>query len=54
MQTVISWDYNGGVLKTQGLDADQMEAAIQATIKMLNLIEDKEHKEHKEQIIANS
>ena len=51
VQTVISWDYNGGVLKTQGLDADQMEAAIQATIKMLNLIEDKEHKEH---IIANS
>ena len=51
VQTVISWDYNGGVLKTQGLDADQMEAAIQATIKMLNLIEDKEHKE---QIIANS
>ncbi len=30
------------ILKTQGLDADQMEAAIQATIKMLNLIEDKE------------
>ena len=41
VQTVISWDYNGSVLKTQGLDADQMEAAIQATIKMLNLIEDK-------------
>ena len=29
-------------LMSQGLDADQMEAAIQATIKMLNLIEDKE------------
>mgnify|MGYP001076274642 CR=1 FL=1 len=42
VQTVISWDYNGNILKTQGLDADQMEAAIQATIKMLNLIEDKE------------
>ena len=42
VQTVISWDYNGNVLKTQGLDADQMEAAIQATIKMLNIIEDKE------------
>ena len=42
VQTVISWNYNGSVLKTQGLDADQMEAAIQATLKMLNLIEDKE------------
>ena len=42
VQTVISWDYNGNILKTQGLDADQMEAAIQATIKMLNLIADKE------------
>ncbi len=37
--TTISWDYKGHALKTRGLDADQTEAAIQATIKMLNIIE---------------
>ena len=34
------WDFNGKKFKTRGLDADQTEAAIQATIKMLNLIEE--------------
>ena len=29
----------GKVFKTRGLDADQTEAAIKATIKMLNIIE---------------
>ena len=28
------------LLKTRGLDADQTEAAIKATVKMLNIIED--------------
>lgn len=40
VQTTISWEYNGKNYRTRGLDADQTEAAIKATIKMLNLIED--------------
>lgn len=39
VHTTISWEYNGHTLKTRGLDADQTEAAIQATVKMLNIIE---------------
>ena len=39
VQTVISWHYNGGLLRTRGLDADQTEAAIKATFKMLNIVE---------------
>ena len=39
VQTVISWEYRGHAFKTHGLDADQTEAAIQATVKMLNQIE---------------
>lgn len=39
VQTIISWKYNGEEFKTRGLDADQTEAAIKATLKMLNKIE---------------
>lgn len=39
VQTVISWNYAGVDFKTRGLDADQTEAAIKATLKMLNKIE---------------
>ena len=39
VQTVITWNYAGVDFKTRGLDADQTEAAIKATIKMLNKIE---------------
>jgi Isopropylmalate/homocitrate/citramalate synthases len=39
VQTVISWHYNDGILRTRGLDADQTEAAIKATFKMLNIVE---------------
>ncbi len=39
VQTVISWHYKDGLLHTRGLDADQTEAAIKATFKMLNIIE---------------
>ena len=39
VQTVITWSYNGKVFRTRGFDADQTEAAIKATVKMLNLIE---------------
>ena len=38
VHTVITWNHQGTTLKTRGLDADQTEAAIQATVKMLNLI----------------
>ena len=40
VQTVITWRRDDGrLLRTRGLDADQNEAAIKATIKMLNIIE---------------
>ncbi|MEG0889172.1 MAG: alpha-isopropylmalate synthase regulatory domain-containing protein [Bacteroides sp.] len=40
VQTVITWSFNDKVFRTRGLDADQTEAAIKATIKMLNIIEE--------------
>ena len=44
VQTVITWQMGQGrLLRTRGLDADQTEAAIKATIKMLNIVE-KEYK----------
>lgn len=39
VETTILWNFQGKQFKTRGLDADQTEAAIQATIKMLNIIE---------------
>ena len=39
VQTLISWHYKDGLLRTRGLDADQTESAIKATFKMLNIIE---------------
>ena len=39
VQTTISWIYNDKNYRTRALDADQTEAAIKATIKMLNIIE---------------
>ena len=44
VQTVISWHYKSGLLRTRGLDADQTEAAIKATFKMLNIIESDNNK----------
>lgn len=40
VQTIISWSFAGREFRTRGLDADQTEAAIKATVKMLNMIED--------------
>ncbi len=40
VQTVITWNYQDREFRTRGLDADQTEAAIKATIKMLNIIEE--------------
>jgi len=39
VQTIITWSFKGTEFKTRGLDADQTEAAIKATVKMLNKIE---------------
>ena len=37
VQTVIEWDFEGKTYRTHALDVDQTEAAIKATIKMLNI-----------------
>ena len=39
VQTIITWEYEGHEFKTRGLDGDQTEAAIKATMKMLNILE---------------
>ncbi len=39
VQTIITWHNGNKPLRTRGLDADQTEAAIKATFKMLNIIE---------------
>lgn len=39
VQTAITWRNGDKILRTRGLDADQTEAAIKATIKMLNIVE---------------
>lgn len=39
VQTTINWGFENKVFRTRGLDADQTEAAIKATLKMLNIIE---------------
>lgn len=39
VQTTIEWNFNGKNFKTRGLDVDQTVAAIKATVKMLNMIE---------------
>ena len=45
VQTIITWqDENGRVIRTHGLDADQTEAAIKATFKMLNIFEEENTK----------
>ena len=39
VETTISWDMDGRAFKTRGIDSDQTEAAIKATVKMLNILE---------------
>lgn len=39
VQTCITWLWEEKLYRTRGLDADQTEAAIKATIKMLNIME---------------
>jgi len=40
VQTVITWRNGDKIIRTRGLDADQTEAAIKATFKMLNIFEE--------------
>lgn len=40
VQTAITWRNGDKLIRTRGLDADQTEAAIKATFKMLNMIEE--------------
>ena len=43
VQAVITWTMDDGrTLRTRGLDADQTDAAIKATIKMLNILEEEQ------------
>ncbi len=39
VEAVIAWQFRDQHFKTRGLDADQTEAAIKATLKMLNIVE---------------
>ena len=45
VQTVITWNDDGKIIRTRGLDADQTEAAIKATFKMLNIYENEKKNE---------
>ncbi len=38
VQTIITWEHCGQSLKTRGLNADQTQAAVEATMKMLNQV----------------
>ncbi len=39
VECMITWDYNGKMFKTRGLDCDQTIAAINGTLRMLNIME---------------
>ncbi|NOY38252.1 MAG: 2-isopropylmalate synthase [Chlorobi bacterium] len=47
VSAAITWEYNGYEFKTRGLEADQTEAAIKATLRMLNIIESLENNKKK-------
>ncbi len=44
VETTITWEWKGREFKTRGIDSDQTEAAIKATAKMLNIIENSDIK----------
>ncbi len=48
VETSVTWDYQGMEYKTRGQDTDQTEAAIKATMKMLNIIAKQELKKKPE------
>jgi D-citramalate synthase len=39
VECMITWDYDGNIIKTRALDPDQTVAAIKCTTRMLNIIE---------------
>jgi D-citramalate synthase len=39
VECMITWNYNGNIIKTRALDPDQTVAAIKCTTRMLNIIE---------------
>lgn len=42
VESIITWETDSGAFITRGLDSDQTAAAIKATVRMLNIIHDKE------------
>ncbi len=48
VETLITWNLKGQEFKTRGLDSDQTVAAIKATFKMLNIIENMNNNKSKE------
>jgi D-citramalate synthase len=40
VECMITWDYDGKLIKTRALDPDQTVAAIKCTTRMLNIIEE--------------
>lgn len=42
VEATITWSWNGREFKTRGIDSDQTEAAIKATVRMLNIVENTE------------
>ena len=38
VETIITWEHNGKTFNTKGVDSDQLKAAIEATLNMLNQI----------------
>ncbi len=51
VETIINWNFKGKEFKTKGLDADQTEAAIKATEKMLNVIEGSNEKVNNNSVV---
>lgn len=43
VETIITWEIDGRQFKTRGFESDQQAAAITATLKMLNLLEEKKY-----------
>ena len=45
VEATISWEGDTAPLRTIGIDSDQIAAAIEATLKMLNLVVSKQNNE---------
>jgi D-citramalate synthase len=43
VETIITWELDGKQFKTRGFESDQQAAAITATLKMLNILEEKKY-----------